>query len=195
MLNPSQNLCSVTEICTNFYAIYSLLCFTCIMKHLKVHSTFKLERCFFFGQLYLRYPKIHYISSLFSAIILQDSTSVQAMVLFNDRIRAVIECLFPNGLSHFCLVCCISNTSLPIGNTSSSSANTTVTVELYNLDTSDSPVLYCKVSAWNVSKANCSQTYQHHNSTQFNIEPGIWLALYNCSHHESVLSFQTLCQP
>ena len=57
-------------------------------------------------------------------------------------------------------MCCSSNSSLIAANVSTS-ANTTVTVDLYSLGTRDATVLYCNASAQNVSQMNCN----HHDVT------------------------------
>ena len=116
-------------------------------------------------------------SSIIKAIVLQNSSIRQATVLSQDRNKAVIKCLFKNGQSHFCLVCCSSNSSLIAANVSTS-ANTTVTVDLYGLGTREATVLYCNASAQNVSQMNCN----HHDVTttqEMAAISGIWLGMYN----------------
>lgn len=95
------------------------------------------------------------IFSLFPDIVLHSSLIVQVAVLFQDQNRAVINCTFTDHMSHFCLACCLSDSSLTIANISTF-AQKTVTVDLYGLMAMNGSALYCDVTAQNISEASCN---------------------------------------
>ena len=141
-------------------------------------NLFLKSNVFFFFKLIL--PCV-YLCFHVLVIVFQNSSKIQATVLSQDTNTAVIKCLFKDGQSHFCLVCCSSNSSFIAANVSTS-ANATVTVDLYGLGTSGATVLYCNASAQNVSQMNCN----HHDVTTSAYATqaiaaisGIWLGMYN----------------
>ena len=66
-----------------------------------------------------------------------------------------INCTFLDGSSHYCLVCCSTDPSVPAGSVGylSSTKGPSVSVSLQSLGSNQT--YYCKASATNTTSANC----------------------------------------
>ena len=129
--------------------------------------------------------------SLSQDIFLHNDSSVQAAVQLQDTYKIVINCTFLDNLPHFCLVCCLSYSSLSIANISDS-AQRTVTVDLYGLMAMDGSALHCNVSTRNTSETNCNYTYLYYEAagTSSQSQPGMLFALPKL-HDQCLFSFRS----